>query len=146
MARRPKIVLKDEHKYFLVQRLAVFYSPPKEAADALKAEFAIEISPQRAEAYGPHKRAGEPLGQRWRDLFESTRERYLASLEEVPATHKRVRVERLDRMSQTAERRGNFPLDFKNRPKVVALQTDGTFAGSTSVFKDNFHWGPSDPS
>lgn len=30
--------------------------------------------------------------------------------------------------------------DFKKRPKVVALQTDGTFAGSTSVFKDNFHW------
>ncbi len=53
--------LKDEHKAFLVQRLAVFDSP-KQAAEALKAEYRVEISPQGAEAYDPEKRAGTSHG------------------------------------------------------------------------------------
>ncbi len=53
--------LKDEHKAFLVQRLAVF-DTPKQTAEALKTEYRVEISPQGAEAYDPEKRAGTSHG------------------------------------------------------------------------------------
>ena len=53
--------LKDEHKAFLVQRLAVF-DTPKQTAEALKTEYRVEISPQEAEAYDPEKRAGTSHG------------------------------------------------------------------------------------
>ena len=53
--------LKDEHKAFLVQRLAVF-DTPKQAADALRIEFGVKLTPQGAEAHDPEKRAGTSHG------------------------------------------------------------------------------------
>ena len=99
--------LKDEHKAFLVQRLAVFDSP-KQAADVLKAEYRVEISPQGAEAYDPGKRAGRRLGKRWRVLFETTRERFLDRLDEIPETHKAVRVQELARASRIFKKQRNY--------------------------------------
>ncbi len=84
--------LKDAHKAFMVQRLAVFDSP-KQAAEALMAEYRVEISPQGAEAYNPQKRAGRRLSERWRELFKTIRERFLDQLYEVPESHKAVRTQ-----------------------------------------------------
>ena len=107
MARHPKVILKDEHQAFLVQRLAVF-DTPMEAAGALKAEFDITISAQRAEAYSPLKRAGCRLGEKWRALFEVTRTRFLERLEEIPEANKAVRVRKLARAANVFEHRGNY--------------------------------------
>ncbi len=74
--------LKDEHKAFLVQRLAVFDSP-KQAAEALMAEFGIELTPQGVEAYDPTKCAGHALRERWRTVFWTVRENFLAELRQV---------------------------------------------------------------
>ena len=99
--------LKDEHKAFLVRRLAAF-DTPKQAAEALKAEFRAEITPQGAEAYDPSKRAGRALSERWRALFQTSRDRFLEKLEEIPATHKAVRVKKLANAADTFEARGNY--------------------------------------
>jgi hypothetical protein len=109
MARRPAVALKDEHKAFLVQRLAVF-DTPKEATEALKVEFGIAISAQRAESYDPNKRAGQRLSMRWKDVFQATRKRFLDQLDDIPSANKAVRVRRLERMALGAEQRGNFSL------------------------------------
>lgn len=109
MPRRDTSKLNEEQRAFAVQRLACF-DTPKQVADALKAEFRVEISPQAAEAYDPTKRAGEKLAQKWRDLFKATRARFLDKLEEVPEANKAVRVRRLARMAEAAESRGNFVL------------------------------------
>jgi hypothetical protein len=110
MARpRRRGKLKDDHRAFVVQRLATF-DTPKEVVDALKREFGIELTPQGAEAYDPGKRAGRQLSQRWRDLFDATRAKFLAKLEEIPAANKAVRVRWLERMALKAEERGNFQM------------------------------------
>ena len=99
--------LKDQHKAFLIQRLAVFDSP-KQAAEALKAEYRVEISPQGVEAYDPGKHAGRRLSERWRVHFETIRERFLDRLDEIPESHKAVRVQELARASRIFKRRGNY--------------------------------------
>ncbi len=99
--------LKDEHKAFVVQRLAVFDSP-KQAADALRAEYRVEISPQGAEAYDPGKHAGRALSDRWRTVFETVREGFLNQLYQVPESHKAVRVKYLARASQVYKERGAY--------------------------------------
>ena len=83
MKGRAVTVLKNEHKAFLVQRLALF-DTPSQAGEALKAKFGLPITPQRAEAYNPERRAGAKLSGVWRLLFEQTRVRFLDSLKEVP--------------------------------------------------------------
>lgn len=108
MARRPTVILKDPHKAFLVQRLAVFDSP-KEAAEALKEYCGLEISPQRAEGYDPNKRAGRGLAKRWRELFQATRSEFLKHIEvHVPQANKAVRVKKLARAADAMEHRGNY--------------------------------------
>ena len=99
--------LKYEHKAFLVQRLAVF-DTPKQASEALKIEYRVEISPQGAEAYDPGKRAGRRLSERWQVLFETIRERFLDRLDEIPASHKAVRVHMLARAADSFKSRGNY--------------------------------------
>src|SRR5687767_11907269 len=101
--------MKSAYKTLLVQRLAV-WDTPSEAATALKAECGLEISPQRAEAYDPTKRAGRRLSRPLRELFEATRKRFLAELGDLPAANKAVRVRRLERMSVNAEGKGNYVL------------------------------------
>ncbi len=118
--------LKDEHKAFVVQRLAVFDSP-KQAAEALKAEYRVEISPQGAEAYDPGKRAGRRLSKRWRALFETIRERFLDRLDEIPESHKAVRVQELARASRIFKRRGNY-LAMANMLERIAKEMGNVYS------------------
>jgi len=99
--------LKDEHKAFLVQRLAVFDSP-KQAAEALMAEFGIELTPQGVEAYDPTKCAGHALRERWRTVFWTVRESFLAEFRRVPESHKAVRVKMLARAADVFKDQSNY--------------------------------------
>lgn len=108
MARAPNGKLKDEHKSFIVQRLACF-DTPKEAAEALKAEFGISLSPQGAEAYDPTKRAARRLSQQWRDLFEQTRADFLDNAKAyIPIANKTVRLREMQRAFNAHKSRGNW--------------------------------------
>ena len=68
--------LSSEQKAFIVQALACF-DTPSTVARAFKAAFGAAVSPQAVEAYDPTKRAGERLGEHWRELFDATREGFL---------------------------------------------------------------------
>lgn len=99
--------LLDSHKAFLVQRLAM-YDSPREAAEALKVEHGMDITPQGAEAYDPNKRAGERLSQKWRELFEVVRKDFLANVEKyVPEANKTVRIQHLASSFRALRGRGN---------------------------------------
>lgn len=100
--------LTEPQKSFLIQSLACFETPT-EAARAFKAEYGIEISPQRAEVYDPTKRAGVRLSKQWRELFASTRKAFLDHIETyVPEANKAVRVRLLAHAAQAFERKGNY--------------------------------------
>jgi hypothetical protein len=109
MARKPIVILKNEHKAYLVQRLALF-DTPSQAAEAVREEFGLTITPQRAEAYNPDRRAGFKLGEAWRLLFEQTRARFLDKIKKIPETNVEVRVLELARMSRAARSINNFSL------------------------------------
>lgn len=108
MAKAPGGKLRDEHKAFVVVRLAC-YDSPKEVADALKAEHGIVLTPQGCEAYDPNKRAGQRLGKQWRDLFEKTRADFHANIERyVPEANKTVRVRHLGHAARAYREKGNY--------------------------------------
>lgn len=99
--------LKEEHKAFIVQRLAAFESP-KQTVKALKEEFGVQLSPQGAEAYDPTKFAGRRLNGRWRALFEHTRERFLTDLDSIPEANRPVRVQYLAQAARSYRERGAY--------------------------------------
>lgn len=113
--------LKDIHRAFLVRELACF-ATPKQAVDALKEQFGIEVSPQAAERYDPKKRAGKDLAPKWRELFEAVRKAFLEHVENsVPAANKAVRIAKLSKAADSFEARGNF-MAMKEMLEAVAKE------------------------
>ena len=111
MAKRkkgPRRRLKEAEKRFVTQRLAQCESP-KEAAEALKVEFGVEISPQSVEHYDPNKRAGAGLARHLQALFEETRKRFLKYIDvHVPEANKAVRILYLARASRAFKDNKNY--------------------------------------
>lgn len=100
--------LTEPQKAFIVQGLAC-YETPSEVAKAVKAEFELEISPQRAESYDPTKRAGARLSKHWRELFNRTRKAFLEHVEKrVPEANKAVRVNQLAQAARAYREKGNY--------------------------------------
>lgn len=108
MARAPGGKLLDEHKAFVVVRLAC-YDSPKEVAQALKGEYGIVLTPQGCEAYDPTKSAGRRLSEKWRALFKKTRDDFHANIERyVPEANRMVRVRHLANAASALKERGNY--------------------------------------
>lgn len=101
--------LSSEVKTFIVQQLACF-DTPTQVADAVRAEFGVEVSRQVVEGYDPTKRAGRKLSQCWVDLFNETRERFRSETADIPIANKAFRLRALNRMAVDAERRKNMAL------------------------------------
>ena len=101
--------LKAEVKTFIVTRLACF-DTPSDVAEAVKEEYGIELSRMNVQQYDPTKAAGRELGKRLREIFEETRKQYLEDTTSIAISHKAVRLRRLERMADKAERKGNMPL------------------------------------
>lgn len=109
MAETRTRVLDDAQKTFVVQSLACF-DAPSVVAKALREEFGVAIAPQSIEAYDPTKRAGWNLSEKWRLLFEETRQAFLKDTSAIGASHRAVRVRVLDRMARRAEEMSNLAL------------------------------------
>ena len=100
--------LADAEKAFVVKELACFGSP-KEVSEALMGAYGVQLAPQNIECYDPNKRAGQNLGQKWRDLFEHTRKAFLDHVEtHIPEAHKSVRIMKFARASRSFEKSRNY--------------------------------------
>jgi hypothetical protein len=93
----PMPTLNDEMKTFIVKRLAC-YETPSRVAEAVKANFDIEISRQHVYAYDPD--SSPVIGQRWKDLHSETRRVWLHEVAEIGIAQKSVRLAMLDRMAR----------------------------------------------
>jgi hypothetical protein len=92
--------LTDEIKTFIVKGLACF-DTPSQVADAVKANFDVEISRQHVYAYDP---ASSPsMAPRWTELYTATREAFLRDVAEIGVAQKNVRLRWLNRLAQRAE-------------------------------------------
>ena len=100
--------LKDYHRAFLVRELAC-YASPKEAADALRTEYGIEIAPQSAQHYDATSHAGSKAAKKWIELFGVARKAFLDDVEtRVPEAYKAVRIHELAKASRKFKKNGNY--------------------------------------
>lgn len=83
--------LKEPVKIFIVQALAC-RDTPQEVADQVKQEFGIDVDRMQCSSYDPTKVAGRNLSQKFKDLFEKTREEFDAGLIDIPIANKYYRL------------------------------------------------------
>ena len=106
--RKRKGGLSDAHRAFIVQQLAAFMGP-SETAEAVNEKFGLDVSRQAMERYDPNKHAGRRIAQKWKDLFEYTRQAFLDDVTaRVPESFKSVRVQELARASRIFKKNGNL--------------------------------------
>ncbi|WP_155019787.1 DUF2280 domain-containing protein [Enterobacter hormaechei] len=101
--------LKPEVKAFIVQSVACFDTPSQVVESVLK-EFGIQITRQQVEQNDPTKISGKGLAQKWVDLFNRTRDRFLNEISDIPIANKAYRLRVLDRMATRAEGMKNLAL------------------------------------
>ncbi|HCC8330259.1 TPA: DUF2280 domain-containing protein [Klebsiella pneumoniae] len=101
--------LKPEVKAFIVQSVACFDTPSQVVESVLK-EFGIQITRQQVEQNDPTKISGKGLAQKWVDLFNRTRDRFLNEISDIPIANKAYRLRALDRMMTKAESMRNMAL------------------------------------
>jgi hypothetical protein len=106
--------LTDEIKTFIVKGLAC-YDTPSQVAEAVKAEFGLEVSRQQVYVYDPG--CSQPPAQRWRDLHAATRAALLRELGEIGIAHRAVRPPEIGSHGQ--------PLRAQQRPDGAQMPGDG---------------------
>ena len=99
--------LKPEIKAFIVQSVACFDTPSQVVESVLK-EFGIQITRQQVEQNDPTKVSGKGLAKKWIDIFNTTRERFLNEISDIPIANKAYRLRVLQRMATTAENMKNM--------------------------------------
>ena len=143
--------LKPEIKAFIVQSVACFDTPSQVVESDLK-EFGIQITRQQVEQNDPTKISGKGLAKKWVDMFNTTRDRFLNEISDIPIANKAYRLRVLQRMSTTAENMKNIGMTaqlleqaakevgeaYTNRQKVEHTGKDGGPIESTTLTKDEY--------
>jgi hypothetical protein len=122
--------LSEEVKTAIVQRLAC-YDTPQQVADAVKEEFGVDIDRRQVQLYDP-TRSGKKPAQKWCDLFEVTRKKFLDEVDTIPIANKAVRLRRIDRMAREAEKMRNYPLAAQLLEQA-AKETGGAYTNRREV-------------
>lgn len=94
--------LKPEVRAFIVQELACF-DTPSQIVESVQKEFKVQVTRQQVASHDPTKVAGKGLAQKWVELFNLTRDRFLNEISDIPIANKAYRLRVLQRMSTTAE-------------------------------------------
>jgi hypothetical protein len=135
-------------KLHIITALACLESPAK-VATSVKEQFGLVLSRQRIEAWHPERVAGAKLDAKWRDIFEGTRRRFFAELDNIPIAHRSYRLRQLGRLAQQAEDMGNLALVlqmFEQAAKEVGdVYANRRVEAPKGLCSDDSDW-PSAPS
>ncbi|HBQ2248238.1 DUF2280 domain-containing protein [Klebsiella pneumoniae] len=101
--------LKPEVRAFIVQELACF-DTPSQIVESVQKEFKVQVTRQQVASHDPTKVAGKGLAQKWVELFNLTRDRFLNEISDIPIANKAYRLRALDRMMTKAESMRNMAL------------------------------------
>lgn len=143
--------LKPEVKAFIIQMLAC-YDTPSQVVEAVQKDFGITITRQQVETHDPTKVSGKTLARKWVDMFNTTRDRFLNEISDIPIANKAYRLRVLQRMSTTAENMKNIGMTaqlleqaakevgeaYTNRQKVEHTGANGGPIESTTLTKDEY--------
>ena len=121
----PRRVLSDEAKLYVVQALARFQSPSA-IAKALQENFDTEFKPPAILHYDPTCAQGKDLAPALKELFESTRERFLEDLNAIPVANAAYRLTKIQGVVERAEMRGNDAMVLQ-ASEQAAKEVGGVF-------------------
>jgi hypothetical protein len=123
--------LDDEVKMFIVQSLAC-YDTPSQVAEAVNLEFGIAIERQQVAVYDPTKKSGERLAQKYRDVFDATRQAFIEDAINIPIASKTYRLRSLQRMHDYYVSRKNF-VQAQAVLEQAAKEVGGMFNGKLTA-------------
>jgi hypothetical protein len=89
--------LTDAHRIYIIKRLAARHGP-KAVMRGLKEDFGITLSQRAVDHYDPERSRRALLAQRWKDLFWTEREAYIARTAHVGVTDKPARIRQREAM------------------------------------------------
>lgn len=104
--------LTEQAQRYIVESLACFWTP-LQIVKALKDDYGITATPQQVQYYDPTKyaaQAGKGLPEKWKKLFETTREEFLRDIKREPISFEAYRLAKLRRYVEMAEAKGNIVL------------------------------------
>lgn len=84
--------LKDTEREWIVERLAC-YEQPADVAEAATSEFGKDVTRQQVEHYDPNR--SDTVAEKWKTLFEKTRDEYLTNERRVAIANKLWRLRQL---------------------------------------------------
>lgn len=101
-------VLTEEVKIYITQALACF-DLPTQVAEAVKEHYGLELDRTHVHFYDATKaRGSKELSKKYVDLFNKTREEFLAELTKIPIANQSFRVRALQRSYDFFAQRKNF--------------------------------------
>ena len=98
--------LTEKIKIHIVQSLAC-YMTPQQVSLALKNDFGLDVPRQQVQAYDPSKVIGRSLSKPLADLFYETREKFKASVMDIPVAQQAYRLMTLQQLINKNLDRGN---------------------------------------
>ncbi len=101
--------LNETVKVFIVQRLACFETA-QEVITAVKEVYQIDVTPQLLQVYDPTKVNGQNMSKKLKDIFDTTRAKFLDDTSGIPIASKAYRLWMLQRMADKSISKGNAPL------------------------------------
>jgi hypothetical protein len=101
--------LPDQVKTHIVTSLACFDTTKDVIAD-VKDKFGLVVTHQQVSAYDPATTNGKRLSEKYKELFEETREKFKANVSAIPIANVTVRLRALDKMARKAADSNNAKL------------------------------------
>lgn len=119
--------LTEDQQAFIVAQLAMWRAPT-EIVELVKEEFGVEVTRQAVHYYNPQRKGGESIPERWRTLFDDTREAYRKAAADIGIANQVFRLDQLMALYRKAlaQGRGNLPLAAQLL-KQAAEETGGQY-------------------
>jgi hypothetical protein len=76
---------------------------PSQVVESVQKEFGIRLPASRLNLNDPTKVSGKGLAKKWVDIFNTTRERFLNEISDIPIANKAYRLRVLQRMATAEE-------------------------------------------
>lgn len=118
-------------KRYITQALACFDTPSQVIA-AVKDEFGIDVPRQQVHSYDPTKVQGKNLSKELRELFDSTRARFISDVEAIPVAQQSYRLRQIQRLTEVALSRNNAALAAQLLEQA-AKEVGGAFTNRREV-------------
>jgi hypothetical protein len=123
--------ITEEAKVYIITALACF-DEQKQVIKDVKEKFGFTVSHQQVGAYDPATVSGKRLSKQFKELFKTTREKFLADTSSIPIANAAVRLRILQRHVNLADQRNNTAM-VASLLEQAAKETGGAFTNKQKV-------------